>query len=172
MKILLLSLSFFLTACQSLNDGAYSSALRIAKGTVITLNRELVVPPGQAGVYIPGGSIGDRYTYNATCRLETRSVDGSYRTLKPDAFTVYKVSTEREIFSGLVPGVWYAQLFNFGDGPHLLQYSTDIYLSSDRQPDVLRLVCTHLQDSASNPRYLTVEEISKTLGQVMTIRFP
>lgn len=176
MNTLLLPLLLLLAACQALDYENTSSAYRIPAGTVITLNRDLTVPSGQAGVYIPGRSIGDRYTYDSSCRLETNTVAAAPVTLIPDQFVVYKVSRESQIYSGIAPGTLFAgPLFAgsmFRDGPHLLYYATYLYLRSDRQPDVRRLVCSHLQDSASLPRHLTVAEIRTTLADVMTIRFP
>jgi hypothetical protein len=57
-----------------------------------------------------------------------------------------------------------------GDGPYLLYYATYIYLRSARQPDIFRIKCGHLQDSAMNPRHLTVAEIRVTLEPVMSFR--
>jgi len=44
-----------------------------------------VIPPDQAGVFIQGTRIGDRYRYDATCRLEVRSVDETPRTVRISA---------------------------------------------------------------------------------------
>lgn len=41
-------------------------------------------------------------------------------------------------------------------------------MHSDRQPDVFRLVCSHLQDSAQNPRHLTAAELRTALAPVVT----
>ena len=171
MKVILIAILLLLVACQALDYEGHSSLYGIPNGTVITLNQDLTIPPDQAGVYIQGNRIGDRYQYDATCRLETNSVTSMPRTVKADEFVVYKVGRETQIFSGIVPGTRYASLVLM-EGPHLLLYSTYIYLRSEQQPDVLRLVCGHLQDSALNPRHLTVEEIRTTLGEVMTMRLP
>jgi hypothetical protein len=44
-----------------------------------------------------------------------------------------------------------------------------LYPRSDHQPDGFRLVRSHPQDSAQNPRYLTAAEIRATLAPVMTL---
>lgn len=171
MRIILLAVVLLLYACQTLDDAGQAGTYRIPSGTVIDLHQDLIIPRDQAGVYIQGTPIGDRYHYDATCRLEVRSVNGLPREVKADQFTVDTVSREWDFYSGRgSSGALQASLFS-GDGcPCLLYYATYIYLRSERQPDVFRLVCGHLQDSASGPRHLTAEEIRTTLSPVMTLR--
>jgi hypothetical protein len=128
----------------------------------------LTIPPDQAGVFVSGTPIGDRYRYEAVCRLEVRTVDATFRTVTPDRFTVERVRQEWERFSQRESGLRRVGLFG-RDGPALLRFTTILYLRSDRQPDVFRLVCSHLQDSAQNPRYLTAAEIRTVLAPVMTL---
>ncbi|MEZ5577696.1 MAG: hypothetical protein R3F44_19470 [Candidatus Competibacteraceae bacterium] len=164
-----LVVSLLLTACQALDYEDQAPAYRIPAGTVLELHRDLVVPPGQAGVNIQGTAIGDRYRYDAVCRLEVLTVDDAPRPVRADRFTVERVGREWEIFSSRVSGLRYVALFE-RDGPHLLLFTTFLYLRSERQPDVFRLACGHLQNSDQNPRHLTVAEIRATLAPVMTLQ--
>ena len=164
----LLLLVLFLTACQLLEDAGDARTDRLATGTPLDLHQNLTIPPGQAGVFVQGTPIGDRYRYDAVCRLETRTVDATFRTVTVDRFTVERVRQEWERFSQREGGLRRVGLFD-GDGPALLRFSTILYLRSDRQPDVFRLVCSHLQDSAQQPRYLTASEIRTVLAPVMTL---
>lgn len=158
-----------LAACQALDYEGQAPAYRIPTGTVLELHRDLVVPPGQAGVNIQGTAIGNRYRYDAVCRLEVLTVNDSPRPVRTDHFTVERVGREWEIFSSRVSGLRYVALFE-RDGPHLLLFTTFMYLRSERQPDVFRLACGHLQNSDQNPRHLTVAEIRATLAPVMTLQ--
>jgi hypothetical protein len=135
-------------------------------GTLLDLHRDLTIPPDPAGVFIQGTPIGDRDRYDAACRLEIRSVEAIPRTVRADRFTVVRVVRDWERFSQRETGVRRVRLDY--DGPALLRFSTALYLHSDRQPDVFRRVCSHLQDSAQNPRYLTAAEIRTTLAPVVT----
>lgn len=164
-----LVVSLLLTACQALDYEGQAPAYRIPTGTVLELHRDLIVPPGQAGVNIQGTAIGDRYRYDAVCRLEVLTVDDSPRPVRADRFTVERVGREWEIFSSRASGLRYVALFE-RDGPHLLLFTTFMYLRSERQPDVFRLACGHLQNSDQNPRHLTVAEIRATLVPVMTLQ--
>ena len=164
-----LVVSLLLVACQALDYEGQAPAYRIPTGTVLELHRDLIVPPGQAGVNIQGTAIGDRYRYDAVCRLEVLTVDDSPRPVRTDHFTVERVGREWEIFSSRASGLRYVALFE-RDGPHLLLFTTFLYLRSERQPDVFRLVCGHLQNSDQNPHHLTVAEIRATLAPVMTLQ--
>lgn len=164
-----LVVSLLLAACQALDYEGQAPAYRIPTGTVLELHRDLIVPPGQAGVNIQGTAIGDRYRYDAVCRLEVLTVDDSPRPVRTDHFTVERVGREWEIFSSRASGLRYVALFE-RDGPHLLLFTTFLYLRSERQPDVFRLACGHLQNSDQNPRHLTVAEIRATLAPIMTLQ--
>jgi len=164
-----LVVSLLLVACQALDYEGQAPAYRIPTGTVLELHRDLIVPPGQAGVNIQGTAIGDRYRYDAVCRLEVLTVDDAPRPVRTDHFTVERVGREWEIFSNRASGLRYVALFE-RDGPHLLLFTTFLYLRSERQPDVFRLACGHLQNSDQNPRHLTVAEIRATLAPVMTLQ--
>ncbi|MCB1777354.1 MAG: hypothetical protein KDI50_07950 [Candidatus Competibacteraceae bacterium] len=157
-----------LTACAALDGMDADDHKRIPVGTRIDLRQNLTIPPGQAGVFVPGTAIGDRYRYEAACRLEVRSIDNAPRTVAADQFTVVRFNQEWERFSQQPTGLRYASLRDH-DGPALLRFTTNLYLHSDRQPEVFRLVCSHLQDSAQQPRYLTVEEIRTVLAPIMTL---
>jgi hypothetical protein len=167
MKLGLVLLSLLLAACQVLDHEGEARAYLIPMGTPVDLHRDLTLPPGQAGVFIQGTRIGDRYRYDAGCRLEVRTLSETPRTVVADRFTVVRVTREWERFTWRETGLRRVRLDY--DGPALLRFSTALYLHSDRQPDVFRLVCSHLQDSARNPRYLTADEIRTVLAPVMTL---
>lgn len=54
-------LLLLLVACRVLDGAVETSADRIPVGTLAVLHRDLVIPPDQAGVFIQGTPIGDRY---------------------------------------------------------------------------------------------------------------
>ena len=116
----------------------------------------------------PGTPIGNRYRYEAACRLELRSLAPAARTVVADHMTITRVQREAQMFSSRPSALRPVRLFD-SDGPHLLQFTTYLYLDTPRQPDIFRLVCAHLQDSASQPRHLTRAEISTVLAPVMRL---
>ncbi len=167
MKISLVLL-LFLSACQVLDRGVGADLVPV--GTPVDLRQDLIFPPGQAGVFIQGTRIGDRYRYDADCRLEVRTLSETPRAVAADRFIVERVVQEWERFTLQETGLRRVRMDV--DGPALLRFTTVLYLHSDRQPDVFRLVCSHLQDSAQNPRYLTANEIRTVLAPVMTLHRP
>ncbi len=98
MKLVVVPL-LLLAACQVLDDEVYTRAFLIPTGTLLDLHRDLVIPPRQTGVFIQGTRIGDRYRYDAICRLEIRTVDEAPRTVRADRFTVERVDREWDRFS-------------------------------------------------------------------------
>lgn len=165
---ILLAIPLLLVACQVLDSEDQSPAYQVPSGTLLELHQDLVIPPDQAGVEIRGTSIGDRYRYNAVCRLEVWTISDAPRTVRADRFHVERIGREWQIFSSRVSDLRPVALFD-SDGPHLLWYATFLYLHSEQQPDVYRLVCGHLQNSDQNPRHLTVSEIRTVLAPVMSL---
>jgi len=168
MKTSLVLLLLLLAACRVVDYEGRADP--ILMGTPIDLHQNLIILPGQAGVFIPGTRIGDRYRYDGNCRLEVRTVSETPQTVFADRFTVERIVQEWERFTQRETGLRRVRMDV--DGPALLQFTTVLYLHSDRQPDVFRLVCGHLQDSAQNPRYLTADVIRTVLTPVMTLHRP
>lgn len=168
MKLIAPPLLLLLTACQVLDErGARDDPF--PPGIILELHRDVTIPPGQAGAFIQGTSIGDRYRHDAACRLELRVVAAKPHTVRADRFNVERVNRTSEIFSSRVSELRPARFNRFEDGPHLLTFTTYFYLRSDRQPDVFRLVCAHLQSSDQRPRHLTPSEIRAVLAPIMSL---
>ncbi|MFO1419491.1 MAG: hypothetical protein U1F59_00730 [Candidatus Competibacteraceae bacterium] len=166
MKWSVLPLWLLLATCRILEDAGPARADRIPMGTLLDLHRDLTIPPDQAGIFIQGKPIGDRDRDDNASRLEVRSIALTPRTVRADRFTVVRVVQDWERFSQRETGLRRARLDY--DSPALLRFSTALYLHSDRQPGVFRRVCSHLQDSAQNSRYLTAAEIRTVLAPVVT----
>jgi len=137
-------------------------------GTLMRLNDPVTIAANRAGGYLGNGSIETRYQYDATCRLEVRTLSDHSKTVAPDQFTVTGTAYDRDALSGpTYPGV--LDGFNsFGDGPGLVYVNNYIYLHSEQQPDVLRLKCTQLRDNDSFG-YLSAAQIKTVLGSAMTV---
>lgn len=156
------------SSCGGLGVFGMSPDTYVPNGATITLNESVPIPRNSVAAAIRGGYLADRYTHEAHCRLEVRTLASEPRLLEPDSFEVVRTSWEWEYFGGLDPRVMYAALIT-PEGPSLFWYTTYIFLSSQSQPDVYRLRCRHLQESDVHPRYLTVAQIQQVLGSVMTI---
>lgn len=157
-----------LVACGGSSVFRMDPANYVPDGSIITLNEPVPIPRNAVAAAIRGGYIADRYTHEAHCRLEVRTLSAEPRLIEPDAFEVVRTSWEWEYFGGLDPRVMYAAIIT-PEGPSLFWYTTYVFLKSDLQPDIYRLRCRHLQESDINPRYLTVAQIQQVMGTVMTI---
>lgn len=168
MKLVAPPLLLLLTACQVLDEDGSRSG-QVPPGSVVELHQDVTIPSDQAGVFIQGTPIGDRYRHDAACRLELRTVAPEPRTVRADRFNIERVNRTSELFSRRATDLQPARFYPFRDGPHLLTFTTYLYLSSERQPDVSRLVCAHLQSSDQNPRHLTAGEMRTVLAPIMSL---
>jgi hypothetical protein len=132
------------------------------------LNQPLTIRRNTVAASVRGGSIGTQQDFEGHCRLEVWSISRDDRYIEPDDFTVERMNWESEYFGGFHPLNSYAGIIN-SKGPNLFWYTTYVYLRSERQPDVYRLRCRHLQASDVDPRYLTVAQMQSVLGSVMTL---
>lgn len=87
--IMTCSILLLLNACQMLDEA--ERPYRIEPGTPIELLQPLVIPADQVGVFIPGTPIGNRYRYEAACRLELRSLAPAARTVAADHMIITRV---------------------------------------------------------------------------------
>jgi hypothetical protein len=158
-----------LAACAGSGYFGRSPDTLVTADTVVALNQSLTIPRNAVAAPIRGGHIGTRYAYDGYCRLELRTLANEPRVVEADEFKVLRTTWEREYFGSLDPRNMYATL-TISEGSFRWWYTTYIYLQSDRQPDIFRLQCRHLQQSDQFPRYLRVDQIQTLLGEVMTIR--
>lgn len=143
-------------------------------GTVIALNNPVTIPAGRVSATLRGGSIGNVYSYDATCRLEVDTIRKTPFTVAADAFTVTGVYRDTDTLTGSpFPFPSIGNSFNsFGDGPGLIYFNTYIYVQSAYQPDVSRLKCWQLKESDVDPFHLSYEDIRTVLGDTVTISRP
>ena len=59
--------------------------------------------------------------------------------------------------------------FGSGDaGPSHVDYMTVMYLESVKQPDVLRITCTHWEDPVE-AEFLSIQQMRKAMGKILTL---
>jgi hypothetical protein len=139
------------------------------RGSLLYLNVPVTVPANAVGAPLRGGNIGNRYRYQASCRLEVRTLRREPRVIEPDSFEVLGVSRDRDPLTGPAFPTMGSGFDLFGEGPGLIYFNTYIYLRSELQPDVFRVKCSQLKESDVDPWYLSPEEIRTVLGDIMTV---
>ena len=167
--ILILFIIFTLTACESLLvDG--TPFVEAPLNSRLVLKQELEIPSGQVAVYIQDGKIvtakGVRVR-RPNCKFEIRTIEDRVRKVMPDEFRIIRYFLDRNfVSSGAVMLASVGMVFADSGGATAEVYTTEMFLHSENQPDVLRLSCEHWEDPADGT-YLTLDEIKQALGQVI-----
>ena len=117
------------------------------------LNKPVEIPAGMAHIDLQNGQLSggvDEYTVNCSFEIENLGP----HTVTPDTFLITDASDAQE---------WVSQ-------PDIMRFYKVLRLKSERQPEVLKLVC---QDWAGPlmGRPVTVGEIEKAIGTYFTFKF-
>jgi len=96
------------------------------------------------------------------------------RSIEPDRFTV--ISARQEVDYSLYKAIDVASIGigfggGFGEGTSVLPLMTIIKLHSEKQPQVHELRCSKT-DEPYQFNYLSVDQISETLGGIATLHLP
>lgn len=180
-RLTLIALTAVLPACYTAADYAGnedSPFYLVPRGSRLTLQQPLSIPPNQAGVFIQNGEPRLRrgvQFYYPHCRLELNTVSDVARTVAPDEIVVLRsYQEEHQGPYTAAGGGLYAraalQLVDIGvfdGGPGLYSFLTHMNLRSQKQPDIARLIC--LQWGDHGMRHLTIAEIRKTLGDLFAL---
>lgn len=170
-----LCLAALLAGCQALqeNAAAYRRAHDVPPGSTLELQRPLEIPARRRNVYIQNGELATYWhvnQYYPYCELILRHSSDAARTLQPGEFLVTRARRIVDMNAGLAPRL-VAVSVNGGDdnGPSPWLYALEMYVQSERNPDVERLICGSLQDPTIAD-YPTVDEIREGLGGLFTLR--
>jgi hypothetical protein len=171
---LILFVVIMISGCQSfIKLQAWPPPYSLPAGSTIVINQELSVAENSVSVWIQYGEVVDRKDIDvnyAHCYFELYSLQSIERVIKKDIVTIRKfVNTREYVYNGALLYASLAQVNGDSGAPMAEIYTTNIYLQSDKQPDLYRLVCALWEDPASG-RYLTVNQIQEALGNIVTLR--
>jgi len=146
---------FILSSCQSMNSNDPDSlSFSIPEGSTLSLNKKLTVPQSDTHAVIQYGketTDNDRHDYDVNCRLDVREF--GLRTIEPEDFKVSRTEDGQN---------WISQ-------PSILRFYTEIYLTSAKGTDVIKLVCQEYGDQIDY--HFTVKEIEVALGDYFSFTF-
>jgi hypothetical protein len=155
MKILGIAvLILFLAGCQTAATTDVNSLwFKIRPGSTLMLNKPVEIPAGVAHIDLQDGQLAvgvDEYSVNCSFEIENLGP----HTVTPDTFLITDASDAQE---------WVSQ-------PDIMRFYKELRLKSERQPEVLKLVC---QDWAGPlmGRPVTIGEIEKAVGAYFTFAF-
>jgi len=153
-------------------------------GTVIKLNQALSFSPGNSRSRIQSGvAIGQsRYDrFNAMCEFylyESKDAMKVARSIQPDTFTIIKAAQNTDFtraqnvdvaYVGIGGPLYFGGPFDDDAGTRTMK--TTMWLRSDNQPQVHELRCMR-DDDPWLRRFVTINEMVKTLGDVVSINLP
>jgi len=170
--LIFLAISILITGCQSLSEPVDFSHPKSKPpvGTIVQLNETLIFEQGTSRAYIQNGKakvfkeVDDRAPW---CQF-------TERTAVPDSFTVTKSSQRMELVSAkpfpvLAANVIIPSMLE-SDGQNAVTLSTIMKIKSDKQPEIAEFKCAVFNDPFVE-NFVSVDEILKTLGNVVTLKF-
>jgi hypothetical protein len=154
-KLMLLMTPLILSACAShQSTDPDSLTFSIPKGSTLSLNKKLTIPHNNTHAviqYAEETTDNDRHDYDVNCRLDFKKFGP--RTIEPEKFKVTRTEDGQN---------WVSQ-------PSILRFYTEIYLSSDKATDVIKLECQEYGDQTDY--HFTVKEIETALGNYFSFTF-
>jgi hypothetical protein len=165
--------ALLLSSCQSfINMQAWPPPYSLPAASIVSINQELIVAPNTVSVWVQYGKVVDRRNIKlsyANCRFELYTLQAIERKIVPDEVLIRKfVNTTDYVSKGYGMVASMVDASGNGGAPMAEIYSTNIYLKSDKQPDLYRLICELWEDPASGS-YLTIAQIQETLGDIATL---
>ena len=150
----LMLVALLVAGCQTTATTNVNSAwFKIRPGSKLVLNQPVEIPAGEAHIKLQNGQLSggvDEYTVNCSFEIENLGP----HTVSPDTFQITDASDSQE---------WVSQ-------PDIMRFYKVLRLSSERQPEVLKLVCQDW-DGPLMGRPVTVGEIQKAVGAYFTFQF-
>lgn len=129
-------------------------SFRIPKGSTLSLNNEMTLSHQVTHGLIQFGkeiTDKDREFFDINCRLDFKKFGP--RTIEPEIFTITRTIDGQN---------WVAQ-------PTRLRFYTEVYLASNKDTDVIKMVCQIYGDPSD--RNFTVAEMQTALGDFITINY-
>ena len=165
-----------LVACaQSLSIRGENGALVPLMGSTLVLHQDITIPPNRTRAYFQKGRQVPSGTgeFEPFCQVEVKKLLDTPQTVMADTFTVTKVSWNAEtvVDAGLL------RLAGVGIGGGIMESSPisnvfRMWLHSDRQPEVLFLICGGAFDDPIRVRDPTLADIRGTFGDIATFNTP
>jgi hypothetical protein len=168
--------TILLTACVSNETEDESSPFySIPMHSTLELNQPLAIAGGQVATYLQNGKVisaDDIDIYNPNCKFEIYTMSDKPRTVEADSFVITKVVNDIESTSLLRA----SQLVVLNNALVIgmldrgsMNYTTTMYLHSDRQKDVYRMSCQHWEDVIDD-KYLSISEMRQAMGKVFSLK--
>lgn len=146
-------------------------------GSRWVLNRPVEIPPAAATVrFQDGRPVSAVRPFDIHCVFEVSTVRDVPQRVEPDVFVVTRVRSGSSVFGAALPARLVPVRRVSDDGGTVRYYfMTEMFLRSEKQPQVMLLTCQHAWETGSDFRYErppTVAEMQKALGDWFTLGLP
>ena len=154
-KSILLLAALTASSCASMySNDPDSLGFSIPDGSTLSLNKKLTISHRDTHAVVQQGketTDRDKNDYAINCRLDLKEFGP--RTIEPEEFKITRTEDGQN---------WISQ-------PSILRFFTEIYLSSDKGTDIIKMVCQEYGDQTD--RNFTVAEMQAALGDYFTFTF-
>jgi hypothetical protein len=141
-------------------------------GSKLILNKDITIPPDNAGVMLQGGLVMNQRSinqYQPNCRLEVNAVLPTPQTVLADEFQITHVSTNSYMVRSHDGFIKVGM--NLAGSMGMYNFTTVMKLSSARQPQVRSLTCQQWGDPSWGVP-VSIQQMRTTLGEHMTLVLP
>ncbi|MCW8933841.1 MAG: hypothetical protein OQK98_03870 [Gammaproteobacteria bacterium] len=142
----------------------------VPPGSTLTLNQNITIRANLARTFFQNGAVIDESNLNIYyphCSLTTNTLTDKDRVISPAIFIVQKVIDDEEYAQGYLHFAS-NNISVSSDGPLITGLVSYYYLSSSIEQDVRTLECIRW-DSPYENRHLSIREIRKSLGDILTL---
>lgn len=154
-SIITVIFALLLTACAGMHSTDPNSMFfSIPEGSTLSLNKPLSISASDTHGVIQGGketTDNTKSDYEINCRLDFKKFGP--RTIEPEKFIVTRTEDGQN---------WISQ-------PSIMRFYSEVYLSSNKDTDVIKMVCQEYGDRTD--RNFTVEEMQQALGEFITFTY-
>ena len=166
--VFLVGIVLSLSSCQWLmNPQPYPPPYSVTIGSRITIHQDLPIDANEVTVVLQEGKVINRRNLKVrqpSCRFEVLTIKATPQTLYKDVTEIIRfVHYTEYVSTGLIQFASLDGALANAASPTAEIYITEIYLRSQKQPDLFRLVCSHWEDPTHGD-YLTMDSMSRALG--------
>lgn len=168
-----------LAACKPLSTYPVDSPwYQPPPGSKWVLNQAVDIPPDGASLRFQFGRIvGGVQEFEPNCVFVLSTVKDTPQRIEPDTFVVTKVRSGSSLYTAAWRRAPRAMPVRVSDdiGTVRFYFKTEMFLRSEKQPQVLMLTCQHAWDTGTDFRYErppTVAEMQQAVGAYFTLKLP
>jgi hypothetical protein len=142
-------------------------------GSKLVLMQAVMIEPGTTRTFLQRGkpmALGDFNRYRVNCNFEVERLSERVQRIEPDTFIIKKV---QRMMTEVVQHDAYQPRFltvEYADpSSPLVTHGYHLWLSSEKQPDVMRVTCRGAFDDLSDAEPPSINEVREALGNIVDL---